>query len=287
MYLLKLALRPWKKAAWVQVLSALSFSFFAFLVSLLFWMDRELKPLVQRLRTDQVITAYMSPGVSQQEETGIVDSIRMTVGAAPDIQVVEPSAFLDELKQSYPQLSDEIAQLGPEMKTAVPKFVSIAGLIPASQVEHVRGIKGIESVEISQNKLRSAAGPFQTLRLFSKIIMIGLCLAWFCGILLLGRMVRGLHLDTMQMMDLLGASHFEKRIPSLLSGSMIGLVSGVIASIGWIWAAPLLIKSLRSFSPALIGMNTPSPVLAGAIFVVCLLMGSWVGLSGGDSRIGK
>lgn len=283
MYLLKLALRPWRKSAVVQVLSALSFSFIIFLMSLFFWMDRELKPLVTKLRTDQVLTVYLNTDTEAADEKRIVDSIRMTVGSHPDVRFVSSDGFLEEMKRSYPDLIDEVYQLGPEMKMTVPKYVSVAGTLSSSLIPEIKKVPGVDSVDISYNKLRQAAGPFQTLRLFSKFMITGLLIAGICGVVLLGRSIHSQHRETVSLMELMGASPFEKKTPALLSGVSVGIVSGLMSFLFWILFAPKITAALRDFSPALTGLSDPSMMIGFVLMGVSTLVGMSVGMIGSDA----
>ena len=282
MYLLKLALRPWKKSAVVQCLSALSFSFVIFLMSIFWWMDRELKPLVTKLRTDQVLTVYLNSDTTENDEKRIVDSIRMNVGAAPEVKLISSDGFLTEMKRSYPDLVDEIYQLGPEMKMTVPKYVSVSGTLKSQVISSIKSVTGVDSIDISYNKLRQAAGPFQTLRLFSKFMIFGLFIAGICGIVLLGRSIHSQMKETLSLMELMGASSFEKKTPAILSGVSVGLAAGVVSFVLWIGFAPKIISGLRDFSPALSSLPEPSLLIGVALLVVSSVIGMGVGMMGSE-----
>jgi cell division protein FtsX len=87
MYLLKLAVRPWRLAPFSQVFSALAVAFLLVLVGFLFWMQEGLRPVLTRLQGEQVITAYLRAEVPEKEESKIVDQIRVAVGAAPEVKL--------------------------------------------------------------------------------------------------------------------------------------------------------------------------------------------------------
>ncbi|MCM0606912.1 MAG: hypothetical protein KA715_12550 [Xanthomonadaceae bacterium] len=283
LYLLKLAMRPWRKSAVVQTLSAISFSFMIFLMSLFFWMDRELKPLVTKLRSDQVLTVYLNSDTNASDEKRIVDSIRTSVGAHPDIRMISSDGFLEEMKKNYPDLIDEVYQLGPEMKVTVPKYVSVAGTLNSNVIPEIKKLTGVDSIDISYNKLRQAAGPFQTLRLFSKFMFVGLLIAGICGVVLLGRSISSQHKETLSLMELMGASEFEKKTPALLSGISVGLLSGLLSFILWVSFAAKITGALRVFSPALANLSDPKMLIGFALMGVSILVGMGVGLIGSDA----
>jgi hypothetical protein len=128
MFVIKLALRPWKVAPFSQVFSALAVGFLLLLMGFLFWIQNSLDPVLDRLRHEQVITAYFGNGGNETEDK-VVDSIRLSLGAQAEnaeISVVEATQFLTELRTHNPELAREREDLGPEMHTDIPRTVTLA-----------------------------------------------------------------------------------------------------------------------------------------------------------------
>ena len=71
--------------------------------------------MVDRLQHEQVITAYLDSAVDKTAETMMVDTIRTTVGAHAEVEMVQPEQFVNHLRADYPELSRELEDLGPEM----------------------------------------------------------------------------------------------------------------------------------------------------------------------------
>ena len=46
--------------------------------------------------------------------------------------------FVGNLKEAYPDLSRELEDLGPEMDTVVPRYVSVSGMLPSQGLERIK-----------------------------------------------------------------------------------------------------------------------------------------------------
>src|SRR6187431_2032424 len=118
MFIIKLALRPWKVAPFSQIFSSLAVGFLLLLMGFLFWIQSSLDPVLDRLKHEQVITAYIgseTPAEGLPDEK-VLDSIRLSLGAQAEdaeISMVESAQFLEELRGHYPDLAREIEDLGP------------------------------------------------------------------------------------------------------------------------------------------------------------------------------
>jgi len=151
-------------------------------------------------------------------------------------------------------------------------------------LQSLRSIKGVESIEVSHNKLRSAAGPFQSLRLFAKVVILGMLSALICSWLLLGKVYREIHQDAVTMMGLMGASTFEKKLPLAISGLILGAGSGVVSALMWWAMSPWLILKLKGFSPVLESLGTPPAIWALGTVLVCMMIGMTIGSVGLGGR---
>jgi hypothetical protein len=66
MYLLKLALRPWRLAVFSQFFSGIAVGFLLLMMGFLYWIEEGLKPVMEHLRKEQVVTAYLDSTVSSK-----------------------------------------------------------------------------------------------------------------------------------------------------------------------------------------------------------------------------
>lgn len=285
MYLIKLALRPWRVAPWSQFFSALAVGFLLVIAGFLVWMERGLIPVVQRLKQEQVITAYLDPAVEPKDEAKVADEIRVRLGArAIDVKTVPAEKFVAELREHYPDLGRELENLGSEMNSMVPRYISASGIMSEDALEKVRTVKGIESADSSRDRYHHVVGAFMALRLVSRWLAAGLALALLTGLIHLARMNAEIHHDSIELLRLWGAGAIALRSPGVLSGALVGLLGGALAFGAWITAAHWLGTQVSALSPLLQGLAPPS-ILAGASLFACgTLSGLIAGVAGPRRR---
>jgi cell division protein FtsX len=286
-HLLKLSLRPWKRSPYSQFFTSLAVGVLLFLASFLFWMQWGLSPVIDRLQHEQVITAYLDNAVEPSAETTIVDTIRTQVGAHAEIKMVEPEQFIAHLKNDYPELSRELEDLGPEVSTVVPRYVSVSGILPDSSLENVKSVRGVQSAESSTDRFQTVIGAFRALKWVAGFLTLGLCLALMTGLIHLGRTNAYLQQDAFILMKLMGASSGDLRTPSMISGLLVGLAGGILAACAWMTAGVWMAEHIRSLSPVLSYMSILSPGFSIALLALGLLMGAFAGVAATPSRIGR
>ncbi|MCM2324281.1 MAG: hypothetical protein NDJ90_13575 [Oligoflexia bacterium] len=281
MLLLKISLRPWRLATFGQIFSSLAVSFLLLLAGFLFWMQESLKPVLERLRSEQVITAYLAADAPETDQARILDSIKVSLGAhAADIRFVEPAEFVANLKEQYPDLGRELEDLGPEMSLVVPRYVSVSGVLPAATLAQVRSIPGIESAESSRDRHAHVLGAFSALRWVARLLALGLCLALLTGLIHLARTNAYLHRDALALMRLWGAHEATLRVPGIVSGLVVGVIGGTFACLGWLTAGAWLARHIRSLSPLLRDMPIPIAELAWMLLAAGGLIGIVAGVFG-------
>ncbi|OFZ83367.1 MAG: hypothetical protein A2583_16110 [Bdellovibrionales bacterium RIFOXYD1_FULL_53_11] len=288
MYLLKLAARPWRLALASQLFTAVAVGVLLFMAGFLLWFERGLGGVVTTMRSEQVLTVYLDSAVDQRDESGIVDSIRTSLGAHAEVRLVAPQQFVDEIRDRYPGLTKEIEDLGSEMTLVVPKYVSVSGVLPAGALDSVKTIKGVESAESSKDKFRHIVDAFGTLRWVARGITLALAAALVTGLMQLARLNSHLHGDTLRQLRLWGAGALTVRIPAILSGLWTGAAGGVLAASVWLAGALWLARHVKALSPMMLQMSPPpleaALVLFAAGAVAGLAGGLVFGARGGHSR---
>jgi cell division protein FtsX len=287
MYLLKLSLRPWKRSPYSQAFTSIAVGVLLFLGSFLFWMQWGLSPVIDRLQHEQVITAYLDPAVEAASETQIVDSIRSSVGAHAEIEMVQPQQFIEHLRNDYPDLSRELEDLGPELKSVVPRYVSVSGILPDASLDQIRALVGIQSAESSTDRFQNVIGAFRALKWVAGFLTLGLLLALVTGLIHLGRTNAYLQQDAFILMKLMGGGSHALRTPSLLAGLLVGLTGGVLAALSWLSVGNWMAIHLRSLSPMLRYMSTLHPSYAALLILIGVMMGALTGVAALPSRIGR
>jgi cell division protein FtsX len=287
MYLLKLALRPWRLAPFSQLFAAAAVGLLLLMAGFLQWMQRGLRPVLTRLQGDQVITAYLDASIEAKDEARVVDSIRTSLGAAPlgaggavsdvTIEFVDTKKFIDDLRGPYPELSHDLEELGPDATSVVPRYATISGVLPATAVEKVRSVTGVESAETSRDRYKHVVGAFRALRWVARLLAGGLLLALLTGLVHLARMNSYLHEDAIRLLKLWGAGDWTLRAPAILSATGVGLLGGVLACAGWASGGAWLARHVRTLSPILEAM----PVASASTATTLLLAGVAVGIMAG------
>ncbi len=289
MYLLKLSLRPWRAALLSQLFSALAVGFLLFLCGLSFWVQSGMEPVIAQIENRQILTAYLDPTVDKKEEPKVVDRIRTSLGAragAPsyELKFVGSEQFADQLKGSYPDLSRELSDLGAEMNAIVPRYVSIAGILPDGALDRVRKINGVESADSSKDRNRHVVAAFSMLRWVARFMAAGMAIALLTGLIHLSRMNSFLHRETLAILRLWGASTTQLRLPSLISGLSVGLLGGLLAAIAWSAAGARLLGHLRALSPALRQLpQTPGWIAFAALLAAGCALGALAGMAGASA----
>lgn len=294
MYLLKLALRPWRVAPVSQIISSVSVGFLVFGTVLLFWLSWALTPVIHRLQSEQIATAYLVPTVPIGEEKTIEDSIRTLVGSA-EVRTTTAEEFLKVLKEAQPELATELEEMtttrpqtvqeGSEPRThedpfLIPRFVTISGMLDSADLEQIKRLTGIESVESSRGRQKPVVEAFLTLRLVSRAMAVGLLLALLTGMLHLARVHAQFHGAAHSILELWGASSVRSKIPSAFSGILVGTLGGFGASLLILFTAPALKTGLGQFSPMLAGLTPIHPLLAGAALGLGMMVGVFCGFAG-------
>lgn len=287
MYLLKLALRPWRRAPVSQVFSGFAVGFLLALVGLLFWLQQGLRPVVARMQGEQVITAYVQTQLSGDESRKLGDAIRVRLGAAPsasasagnttEVEWVGVEEFLKKLKRGYPELARELEELGPELDALVPRHFSIAGLLPDEALTQIRALPGVESAESSRDRYRHIVDAFRALRWIARALAIGLCVALLTGLIHLSKMNAFLHRDALAILRSWGAARATLHVPGMFSGLAVGILGGAVAALLWVGFASPVSQGLRAFSPVL--RQIPAPDAAWALLL--LPLGALMGLMAG------
>ncbi len=80
MFLLRLAMRPWKIAPWSQIVSGLVMGFLVLLSGVVVWLESGLRPVVKRLQSEQVITAYIKTDLDPSAEPAVFERAAETAG---------------------------------------------------------------------------------------------------------------------------------------------------------------------------------------------------------------
>lgn len=277
--LIKVAMRPWKKAFFQQIFTVLSLGTLLFLAGFFVYVQDSLNPVLDRLQTEKTLIAYLAPEVSPSEEATIVDTIHSSVGSAareeaPRIQLVKQDQFLQAIEANYPDLVQELKNLGEDKNQVVPRYVSISGRFSGIQTGDLKKIPGVEWVESSEHRLKPLIGSFLTAQWGARIL-VGALLVAMIVMLLHFREVNAISLqDVEEIVSLWGGSRLHQEFPSLFSGALVGFLGGVLALGLWILMTIETKNRLTDLGPILSELKAPHPNIA----ILLLLGGVMLGL---------
>jgi len=288
LYLLKLALRPWRMALWSQLFSALAVGVLLLLIAFLFWMQQGLKTVITQMQEEQVMTAYLDPSLDQSAEEKVLKSVQVLLGSeggegsggALEIQLVGHSQFIDRLKKSYLDLARQVEDLSQDAPQIIPRYITISGILPTFAVEKIKEIRGIESVESSKDRYHHIVGAFSVLRWIARMLVAGICFALITGLIHLSRMNSYLQSDALALLKLWGAGVQTLTYPGVVSGSLVGLLGGVLAAVGWATLGVWFSTHIRAISTLLRELPQFSSPLALFLLLLGVFIGAFAGLFG-------
>jgi cell division protein FtsX len=298
MFLLRLSFRPWRKAPASQWVSAGVVGVLLVMMGLFHWVNAGITPLLAQLQSEEVLLAYLSPVTDpaadlDKEDQKVVDQIRVALGAhaeKAEFQKVSSGQFLDKIKIAYPDLAREIADLGAESKAIIPRYISVSGnlgeaLTPAS-LEKIKSLNGVEGVETSRQRFEPVVGAFRGLGQFVQVLMWGLAIALFSGLVHLSRTHAILHRESLDVMRQWGASSFMVRLPGVLSGVWVGTLGGALASVIWLLARQGGAARFRALSPLMSQFPDAPASFALILLAAGVLFGAAAGLfsSGAEQK---
>lgn len=259
MFLLKLAIRPWKLAPFSQFLASTSSVVLLFLIGFLVWFSSSVSTVIKRLSGDQIVTVYLETGSDAAKPGVVTDSIRTSLGSsAIHIDFVGANEFLDSLAKNYPELSKEISSLGEEQKALTPQYLSLKGKITNDQLIRIKKINGVESIDTSGDRFRPIVENLQALRFVTNAFLIGAFIALAALFILLSRMNRSIHDEISSLLRQMGSSEARARSPQILSGALFGLSTAGVAGFLAMLAQERFLAHFMTFSPYFNSMSEPS-----------------------------
>src|SRR5262249_50706991 len=124
-------------------------------------------------------------------------------------------------------------------------------------------------------------GAFVAMRWVARLLVLGSGLALLVGLMHLARLSAYMHQEALTIFKLWGASAMEMRAPAMISGALVGALGGLVAGAAWIAAGRDLSTQIRSLSPMLNSLPTPSLALAIGLMAAGVVIGIFAGALGG------
>lgn len=287
-YLFRLAIRPWRMAPLSQVFSSFVVGFLVLLCGFLFFLEQGLRPIVDRLQGEEVITAWVLPEVPASDEQALLGQVRSAVettlsrkeARSFDARFTGTDDFLNGIEKPYPELKHQLEELGATGSDMVPRYITLSGVFSSGTLDAIQSVRGVEKVETSKNRHAHVVGAYRALRWVVRLLVAGLALALVTGLIHLARMNAHLHRDALSILRLWGAGPWTLRTPALFSGAMVGLLGGAASFLGWSLLSPWLIHNIRSLSPMLAELRMPGLEASAGLLVAGILIGVIAGSAG-------
>ena len=267
-----------------QALSSVVVGFLLLASGLLFWLQGGLLQTLQHLRAEEVITGIFASPLDDVQEARVLSEVHRLVdqtappGDPPQVHYTSVRMLLDRLRTAYPELVQELENLGEDQTQVVPRTISVTGLMPPRFVQDFKRVAGIQSVETTKNRYRAVMGTFTALCWVARILMAGLCLALITGLVHLGRSNGYLYRDSLRLMRIWGAGGKDLLTPGLVCGLISGSLGGFLAATGWISAGRWLVREIRNLSPLLLYMPSLSLAPALVLLAAGVLLGAFAGV---------
>ena len=245
-------------------------------------MQQGLKSVVVRLQGEQVVTAYLDRAVPSSDEQKVTQEIKSALSSFRGLEIksVDAAQFILSVRNQYPDLAKELEELGKETSQVIPRYVSISGILTDVALEKIKAIPGVENIESSKDRYHHIVGAFSALRWVARLLMIGIALALFTGLIQLSRMNAYLHKNTLTLLKFWGANTKTLASPGMLAGCLVGVLGGLIAWCGWLTVGTWLTQHIRSLSLMLKGMPQVHTKMELALFLLGGAIGMISGLFG-------
>lgn len=277
MFPLKMALRPWKLAPLSQWLSALTLGILLFVFSFLSWFSNALSPVLVRLSSDQVVTAYLDTSEDTSGEK-ISDQIKIQLGSsASRIDHVNSTEFLSELSKIYPDLAREVSSLGQDMKMIAPEYVTIRGQISESQLENLKRLKGVDSVDSSVERFKPIFESLHTTQWITRVFLGAVLFGLFTVLFLMSRLNASIHQNGRKLIYQLGGSRLQAKFPQVFHQTILGVIGGALASGAWLFSQSIWVHKIQTFSPY---FRDLAPAPSSSVFLV-IALGAVIGFFSG------
>ncbi|HTL11636.1 MAG TPA: hypothetical protein VL588_04070 [Bdellovibrionota bacterium] len=289
MYLLKIALRPWRVAPLSQGLGAATAGFLLLMMGLLIWVDRGLAPAVEHLRNDSVATVYLAPPAQGETADGPLKAVRAVVGPEVTARFVDRAQFVGELKGTYPQLADQLLELGSEMNTVVPRYITVSGALGDDTVARLRSLPGVLQVDRSEGRSGRVFSAIHAMRWLARVLALAIGAAVIAALSQMARMNWGILGESTSLLRLWGGGELASRLPGVVAGLVAGGTAGALTLALWFPAGGWIGARIRALSPLLASLPAPGGALPLTLALAAVLiggaaalLGAWSAARGGD-----
>ena len=240
MYLLKLAIRPFRRSTVSMLLYAFTFGGIAFLLSALAWMEIQVLPHVLHKVNEERAIVFLSNAVSDADLDALAHRVEEIVGL--QVRVVDRKSALSVLSDAYPDMAQEMKDLGTLEASLIPRYFLIQGALNESDLKSLGGIEGLERVQtLGVRKHEWVTALSRSLWLLD-FVKIALGTLLFTLLVLLIRLFQVSFQDYRSIAILMGGGGIASVAPNLISGALWGVAASGVAAVGaWLMEGSLVL----------------------------------------------
>jgi len=278
-------------------MAVLAVSFLLFLLGSLFWLQKGLKPVVQEMKSQELLTIYLSTETLDRARRDIEDSIRITLGSSPGFEVHSlrffgSHEFLKELTLTHPALRNQLINLGSEMARIVPRYFSLKGRFSGDSDsrklrQSLQEIRGVGSVEASSHRFKNTIDAFVSVRTVVRILLVGVWLALISCLAQFSRLNAQFNRDAISLFKLMGANGIFLRVPGMIHGVLVAVLGSGVCFLVWFLFSDSFTSNLMGISPLYEKISLPVQAWPLDLLMVGILTGAVAGFLGGGWVEGK
>lgn len=225
---LRIALSHLKQKPFARLVVVASVSCILLINAVVFLMFQSLSTSLAEVRAAKFMTAYIDSSVSPARESDVLSAVRKIPGVG-SAQLVSRDAFLSNFSKYFPQLSNELSTLDPD---TVPRYVKIK-VNSEREVDvqnKLQSLRGIEMVELNQNRYSGLIGALTMLRRLALILIAGMSTALICILLNHFKLGSAFQAQVKTTMQVLGAKKSQALVPFAFEGFLEGACGGLLAA---------------------------------------------------------
>lgn len=251
MYVLafKLALSHLRTNLLSRLMVVLSVGSILLMNGLVFLLFQSVSRSLSDVRSSQFLTAYLDSTVTPSREPEILSAVRK-IGGVVSAQLISKDAFLENFSKYFPQLSTELASVDSD---TIPRYLKIkVSDGTAKNVEdRLKGVSGIEFVELNQNKYAGLIGALVTLRKLALVLIGAMSVALLCVLINHFKLRTTLQAEILSTLTFLGAGNGQLLLPFAIEGLLEGFLGGVLAATTLVSYGHVIEAQLGSFFTAI------------------------------------
>jgi len=286
-YAVQTALKSLWHEKWINLLAVLSISIGLLIVSAFVTITQNLDSVLKRWSKDFGLIVYLNEGISRETEDSLKDFFRHDAYISA-VKYISKDQALQELRQMLGKQAPVLDvfennplpssfELTLKMEFLSPAFVERK----ASEIKHLNGIEDVQYGEKWLSSLSTLANLMKVSAVFlGSAIYVAIAFITYSTIKIFFYRRK----DEIDTLKLLGATRTFIRLPFLLEGLFIGILAGIVSSLGLLGLYTLVINKISGFLPAINIIIVPLPIEA---YLPTPLAGALMSFIGSLIAVGK